>query len=184
MRSETFIGNPHPIPDSYWVVPGKLLAGEYPGAPDDLEAQRKVGGALLEAGVKLFVDLTEAGEYNLRPYWPHAQNIATQRDLQVEHCRLAIRDMDTPEPAQMRLILDTIDQALGCGKIVYVHCYGGIGRTGTVAGCYLVRWGRTGTQALDEITLRRKGTPDGWKRSPETEAQRNMVLAWRETQPT
>ena len=21
-----------PIPDSYWVVPGRLLAGEYPGA--------------------------------------------------------------------------------------------------------------------------------------------------------
>lgn len=32
-------------------------------------------------------------------------------------------------------ILDAIDARLEAGKSVYVHCWGGIGRTDTVAGC-------------------------------------------------
>lgn len=34
--------------------------------------------------------------------------------------------------------------ALAAGQTVYVHCYGGIGRTGTVVGCWLVRHGLSG----------------------------------------
>ena len=37
---------------------------------------------------------------------------------------------------------------------VYVHCWGGIGRTGTTVGCWFVRHGRTGDQALAEIAER------------------------------
>ena len=35
-----------------------------------------------------------------------------------------------------------------------------------------------GEQALAQIAAWRQGTPDSWKRSPETAAQRQMVLAW------
>ena len=31
---------------------------------------------------------------------------------------------------------------------MYLHCWGGVGRTGTVVGCWLVRHGRTGDEAL------------------------------------
>ena len=41
----------------------------------------------------------------------------------------------------LKHILDEIDGAILNGKTVYVHCLGGIGRTGTVVGCYLVRHG-------------------------------------------
>lgn len=54
-----------PIPDSYWVYRGSLLAGEYPGSPDDDEAIRNLR-SFLEAGVNVFIDLTEEGE--LEPY--------------------------------------------------------------------------------------------------------------------
>ncbi len=47
-----------PIPDSYWVVPGRLLAGEYPGALNNSVAQRKVR-SFVEAGISMFLDLTE-----------------------------------------------------------------------------------------------------------------------------
>ena len=36
-------------PDCYWVLPGKFLAGEYPGHPDDAEAKRKLQ-ALVDPG--------------------------------------------------------------------------------------------------------------------------------------
>ena len=35
---------PLPFERSYWVIPGKLLAGEYPAAADPDEAYRKLDG--------------------------------------------------------------------------------------------------------------------------------------------
>ena len=50
---------PKPDPNTYWVVPGKLLAGEYPGARDPEEARSRLG-KFLAAGVRHIIDLTEA----------------------------------------------------------------------------------------------------------------------------
>jgi protein-tyrosine phosphatase len=91
---------------------------------------------------------------------------------------MSIPDMDTPAPEEMVRILEAIDAALEAGQTVYVHCYGGIGRTGTVVGCYLARHGMSGTDALREIARLRQGTPDGWVRSPQTRAQCEMVRNW------
>ena len=78
----------------------------------------------------------------------------------------------------MASILETIDGLLASGREVYVHCYGGIGRTGTVVGCFLARHGMAGAEALEQIARWRERTPDGWIRSPETDEQRRMVLNW------
>ena len=56
---------PKPDPNTYWVVPGKLLAGEYPRAVDSEEARKRLR-SFLAAGVRHFIDLTEAGEFT--PY--------------------------------------------------------------------------------------------------------------------
>jgi protein-tyrosine phosphatase len=80
----------------------------------------------------------------------------------------------------MVAILNTLEAALQAGRGVYIHCYGGIGRTGTVVGCFLVRRGLSGEAALRQIAGWREGTPDGWKRSPETDEQREFVLNWKE----
>lgn len=159
-----------PIPDSYWVEPGRLLAGEYPGAPD-LDAAQDRLRRFLDAGITLFVDLTQAGECGLKPYVPLLRG-------QAEHRRMPITDLSTPTAEEMTHILEAIDDALEAGQVVYVHCYGGIGRTGTVVGCYLVRHGLSGQEALTEIARLRRGTPDGWKDSPETPAQHEMVMGW------
>ena len=74
--------------------------------------------------------------------------------------------------------LDTIDAALAAGGTVYVHCYAGIGRTGTVVGCYLARHGMRGEEALAEIARLRADISDGWITSPETAAQRDRVREW------
>ena len=47
------------------VVPGELLAGQYPGARDPEEARQRLR-RFLAVGVRHFIDLTEAGE--LEPY--------------------------------------------------------------------------------------------------------------------
>lgn len=163
------------IPDAYWVVPGRLLAGEYPGAKDAAAARRKLR-LFVDAGFTFFLDLTEEGE--LAPYAALLQEEAASRSIAVEHHRMPIPDLGNPTPAQVVRTLDAIDAAIAAGHCVYVHCWGGIGRTGTIAGCYLVRHGMTGPQALTEIARLRQGTPDAWRISPETPEQQARVRAW------
>lgn len=60
-------------PESYWVAE-RLLAGKYPGSLDDMETLAKVR-ALVNAGVRTFVDLTEENEplpYAQRPLQAHS----------------------------------------------------------------------------------------------------------------
>ena len=60
-----------PIENCYWVVPGKLLAGEYPIDLDEETSRVKLGD-LIDGGVSAFIDLTEENELArstpLRPY--------------------------------------------------------------------------------------------------------------------
>lgn len=166
-----------PIPDSYWVEPGHVLAGEYPGSRSDDQAREKLR-QILSAGVTFFLDLTEEGEYDLRPYAPFLKEGSVTLGRSVAYQRMRIPDGGTVTVDEMRRILDAIDAATQEGRVVYVHCWGGIGRTGTVAGCYMVRHGMSGQEALREIARRRQGTPDGLRRSPENEEQEQMILTW------
>lgn len=164
---------PGPIEGSYWVQPGRLLAGPYPAAQTEAGTRARLR-ALLEAGVSVFVDLTEPHEY--APYMPLALEEAGRLGRRVRHVRLPVVNFDVPEPDHMRAILDTIDAALLAGETVYIHCMGGIGRTGTAVGCWLVRHGQAGEDALGAIE-RLRG--DGVE-SPETPEQFAFVRGWRE----
>ena len=165
------------IPDSYWVLPGRFLAGEYPCSVNEDEARGKLRW-LLEQGINYWLDLTEAGESGLIPYTHLLTEEAAQVGRKVSHTRLSIPDMGTPSPQHMSHILDQLDEALQLGCAIYLHCYGGIGRTGTVVGCYLVRHGMSGPKAIAQIAQWRSATPDGWKPSPETRPQTDLVLRW------
>ena len=176
----TTTSHERPIERSYWVDPGHLLAGVYPGAKNPEEARSKVR-RLLRAGVTFLVDLTEEGE--LVPYEPILREEAAAMGMSVGYHRVPIRDLTAPTPEVMTHILNTIDAALEDGHVVYVHCWGGKGRTGTVVGCYLVRHGMTGEEALETIKRLRADMPlerDRNRPSPETPEQRALVLNWSE----
>ena len=170
-----------PAPNSYWVGPNRLAAGEYPGAKSSRHAVAKVM-ALLDAGINHFIDLTEETE-RLNPYVELAKREALHRGVTIDHERWPIPDVDVPStPGDMAAILDAIDAALDGGKTVYVHCWGGVGRTGTVIGCWLVRHGSTASEALAQVAEGWQGmekfTPK--RESPESSGQREYVRNWRE----
>lgn len=174
-----------PFVRSYWVVPGRLLAGYYAGDEDPGIARDKLG-KLLDAGVRCIISLMEAEELDheghpFAPYDDEFRRLAAERCVEVELLRFPIRDMETPSRALMRAILDAIDGCIACGRPVYVHCWGGVGRTGTVVGCYLARHGiATGDQAIARIAELRRGDVARRSRiSPETAAQRTLVRSWR-----
>ena len=123
-----------PIPNSYWIKPGRFAAGEYPGAPTTAEAAKKLR-VLLTAGIDHSIDLTEQHE-GLTPY---AQTLAST-------------------------------------------CWGGVGRTGTTVGCWLVRHGRTGDEALAHLARlwSRVAKAHRSPRSPETAEQAKYIRGWLE----
>ena len=162
-------------PDGYWVVPGRLLAGEYPGAADPAMARRKVAG-LVRLGVTLFVDLTCAGE--LEPYGELVAAAGAEQGRSVRCRRMPIEDVSVPTPLHMRSILDLLDAEQAAGGLAYVHCWGGIGRTGTVVGCHLVRQGMPGAEALGELIRLRRTCRKRHRRSPETPGQEDFVRSW------
>jgi hypothetical protein len=62
------LADDHAIPptaSSYWIVPGRLLAGAYPGDSDP-ETHRVKVQALIDAGIRTFVNLMEEDETNHR----------------------------------------------------------------------------------------------------------------------
>ena len=156
-----------PLAESYWVVPGRLLAGRLPGLHRDEEGVRAELDVLRSAGISAFVDLTEGTEWGHRAYDGLLDGTASYR-------RYAIPDFGCPTADGMREILDEIDGALARGASVYVHCYAGIGRTGTVVACYLVRHGMDATEAM-RTASRGRGI-----RSPQSDEQERFVLAWPE----
>ena len=165
---------PVPFPNSYWIIPGRLLAGEYPGSRNPGRTEEKVR-KLLDAGVNCIVDLTEEGE--LEPYNTAAEK--TGKECYIT--RMGIEDYSVPSKEYMAAILDTVDTNLFSGKTVYIHCWGGHGRTGTVAGCWLKRYGIESIETVfSHIRDLRAETDDPHVDSPETEEQKKFVREWRE----
>ena len=165
-----------PFPASYWVIPGKLLAGEYPAAFDDASTRDKLA-RLAAAGVNAYIDLTQPGE--LLPPYAHLLPAGAT------HARFPIQDLSVPQsPARMTDILDAIDNRLQRGAVTYIHCYAGIGRTGTAVGCYLARHGSPGESALAALAaLWQHCATSAYRQSPETRRQREYVQNWREQPP-
>ena len=147
-----------------------MLAGEYPRNKDDESSQEKIN-ALLRAGVKAFIDLTEESE-GLQPYSGLIGAAA--------HERFPVRDLSIPESVEVTIkILDTIDGHIEHGRLVYVHCLGGVGRTGVVIGCWLARHGLGGEAALARLReLWQQCPKSATKISPETAEQEQYIRAW------
>jgi protein tyrosine phosphatase (PTP) superfamily phosphohydrolase (DUF442 family) len=174
---------PVPFAGSYWVVPGQLLAGFYPGSAAIPEAEQKLD-ALINAGIRCVVNLVEEEEtgHNGRPLRPCAAPLAHQAaaaGVEVTYMRIPVRDLSVPPTATMQAILDALDAAAKRCQPMYLHCWGGRGRTGTVVGCWLARHGlAVGDGALQRLVELRKHEATAGQPSPDTEAQCAMVRGW------
>lgn len=174
---------PVPFPRSYWGRPGLLLAGACPGSQDSARAGEKLQG-LLMAGIRTVVNLMEPDEtdWSGQPFTPYGERLtelAEQQGLTVNILRHQIPDHGIPSVPEMRAILDHIDNSLKDNAPVYVHCWGGKGRTGTVVSCHLARHGiAKGDQALNMITHLRRNAPKPHEPAPENERQCGFVREW------
>lgn len=159
-----------PIQYCYWVDSGNFLAGEYPRNLDEQSSHEKMQ-ALRCAGIEVFIDLTTRND-GLSTY-DHLLDGARRVNF-------PIPDVSVPkDDAQMQSILDEIDSHLKGNRKVYVHCWGGIGRTGVVVGCWLARHHGGGNEGYARLQQLWRANPKSARRdSPETRDQVNFILKW------
>ncbi|KXZ41187.1 hypothetical protein GPECTOR_674g805 [Gonium pectorale] len=185
-----------PTPWSNWAIPGRVIAGAYPASLDDAETE-KILTTMLELGINTFVCLQAEVNINtpehawraghgLRPYIKDAQKILSKAHEQgnpkitqqkIDFLHLPIIDGNvTTDSAMNRLAEDCMERILR-GERLYIHCWGGHGRTGTLVAVLLGRlYGLPYTNALryTQAFHDSRVYPQG-VRSPQTPVQRAQV---------
>jgi protein tyrosine phosphatase (PTP) superfamily phosphohydrolase (DUF442 family) len=170
------------IPDAlegraYWVQPGRLMAGAIPGSSVLPGAEAKIS-ALASTGIRHIVNLMEPDERDRNGdlFWEYSELCAT---LGITVARYPIRDVTAPSVDVVRAVLTDIDESIAAGRPVYVHCWGGRGRTGVIVGCWLIEHGLASPgDAIDRIAALRSGAADGRMISPQTPEQEARVRGW------
>ena len=141
------------LPNFSWVIPNRLAGSARPLHPDAIEAFSRRGAAAI-------VSLTEE---------PLPAELVRQAGLECVH--MPVVDFTAPTLAQIEEVIAAIDGFLEQGRPVAVHCAGGMGRTGTILACYLVRQGRSAADAIASIRAQRP-------RSIETPEQEIAVVIY------
>jgi hypothetical protein len=164
---------PRPHGNTYWLWPGRVLAGEHPGNGGTAMLDLRLRG-LQAAGITCCIDLTGALD-PVSAYQPLAVGGRPARRLP-----FGIADFGVPSAGDMRRVLDAIDEALRAGDGVFLHCRAGIGRTGVVAGCLLVEQGFTPAEALALVQRKYRAMTKSAlaPHSPETAEQRAFIERW------
>jgi len=107
-----------------WIESGKILAGSMPTNMADIDA-------LYETfGIRAILSLTRR---NIRDC-PDIEYVLNGH--QIEHLHLPITDGGLPDDDSATRALDFINKSYREGKPIFVHCRGGIARTGII----LIAW--------------------------------------------
>jgi protein-tyrosine phosphatase len=158
---------------AWWVEPARLLAGEYPGARTPEKTAKKLQ-LLADAGIDTIIDLTRP-EDGLEPYQEALLAVRESIGHELRHYAHPIPDMGVRDQAGYDRIVGFIRSEIDNGRTVYLHCWGGKGRTTTVVGCLLIDEGLDYDATIARIAELRAGTRKAHERCPESESQHRAL---------
>jgi predicted NAD-dependent protein-ADP-ribosyltransferase YbiA (DUF1768 family)/protein-tyrosine phosphatase len=160
------------IPEnSNWVIKDSLLHGGLPNS-------QKHYNTLLNIGVNVFVNVMGKKEYTTGKHKNKFDYRLLKHPTSIQYFNFPITDKKIISDPETNKIVEIITSNIKKGKIVYVHCLGGHGRSGTVIGLVLhnIYPDMTYIQIIDKLILDksiRKYKPT--MISPQTASQFNQL---------
>ena len=135
-------------PDNFsWLIEGKLAGSAIPTSFEEIKW-------LVDGGVKSIVTVREE---SLDDDW--MKNI--------NYLHIHSNDMGVPEFEDLIKAVDFIHQRITNNEPVMVHCLAGLGRTGTILACYLIKYQKL--SADDSIQKVRESRPGSIQSFPQEE---------------
>lgn len=162
-------------PSGYsYRVTERIWAGEYPVWEWNPNMQVRQLRLYTDFGITDFLDLTEVGE--MPPYEALLPSHVRRYSFPIPNCGVP-RDV-----LSVDRMFDRMEGALRNHpeRRLYIHCHGGVGRTGMIVACGLARLRNLDAdEALDEMRRRFAAhARSSWMSAPETEAQIDFVRAY------
>ena len=127
-------------PDNFsWIIENKLAGSAIPTSIDEVQWA-------IEQGVKSIVTIREDP---LDDDWVK----------DVNYLHVSSNDMGVPEFADLTYAVDFIHRRITNSEPVMVHCLAGVGRTGTILACYLIKYQKmSANEATEKVREKRPGS--------------------------
>jgi len=127
-------------PDNFsWIIEEKLAGSAIPTSKEEIDW-------LKQEGVKSIVTIRE-------------EPLEDEWIKDVNYLHVHSNDMGIPEFSDLVNSVDFIHQRITNDEPVMVHCLAGLGRTGTILACYLIKYeDMTADDAIGKIRRERHGS--------------------------